>query len=64
MSYQILQSKFFIPAPKHTDIQRTALLTKLHSANEKHLILVSAGAGYGKTTLVSQFAHETAHTVA
>lgn len=45
-------------------IERPRLLRALKSVLDHKLTLVSAPPGYGKTTIVSQFAHQTSHTVA
>lgn len=64
MSFQILQSKFFIPSVRRFDVERTHLLDRLKIIDGICLILISAGAGYGKTTLLSQFANQTTDAVA
>ena len=57
MSDQILQTKLFIPQPGPDQINRPRLLEELDQGLDttKRLILVSAPAGYGKTTLVSSW---------
>ncbi|MGJ3239548.1 MAG: LuxR C-terminal-related transcriptional regulator [Anaerolineae bacterium] len=59
----MLQTKIFIPSPKRFDVDRTHLLEQLHSVDGIRLILISAGAGCGKTTLMSQFANQTTDTI-
>src|SRR5438105_10108411 len=50
---QLLTTKFFIPSPSHTLIPRPRLTAQL-SANLQHkLTLISAHAGFGKTTLLA-----------
>jgi LuxR family maltose regulon positive regulatory protein len=53
----LLQTKFFIPPLRHNLVPRSRLLAKLHGGlfPEIRLILVSAPAGFGKTTLVSEW---------
>ncbi len=50
---QLLATKFFIPSSSHTLILRPRLLTLLTKSFECPLTLVSAPAGFGKTTLLS-----------
>ncbi len=49
----ILRTKFYIPPPPATLIERPQLLARLSRALETRLTLVSAQAGFGKTTLLS-----------
>ena len=50
---QLLATKFFVPAANHTLIPRPRLLALLDSGLKRSLTLISASAGYGKTTLLS-----------
>src|SRR3990172_4624088 len=52
MKYQYIDSKFFIPIPRKRLIQRELLLNLLTGGVNNKLILVSAPAGYGKTSLI------------
>jgi LuxR family maltose regulon positive regulatory protein len=52
---QLLETKFFIPSSSHTLILRHRLLALLMKSFEYKLTLVSAPAGFGKTTLLSNF---------
>src|SRR5687768_1104296 len=45
-------------------VERTRLLEKLRAAAHHKLTLIAAPPGYGKSTLVTQFAHETTLPVA
>jgi LuxR family transcriptional regulator, maltose regulon positive regulatory protein len=54
---QLLATKFFIPASSHALILRPRLLTLLMKSFECPLTLVSAPAGFGKTTLLSNWIH-------
>ena len=57
MSAQILATKLYIPPPRPKAILRPRLIERLNeglSASRK-LILISAPAGFGKTTLVSEW---------
>lgn len=50
----LTQTKFMSPAPRNDIIQRRRLLESLHTALRTHpLTLISAPAGYGKTTLLT-----------
>ncbi|MGD8979223.1 MAG: tetratricopeptide repeat protein [candidate division WOR-3 bacterium] len=51
----ILKTKLQIPQVKPNTIIRERLTTRLKDNIDKKLILINAGAGYGKTTLLSQF---------
>ena len=50
---QLLATKFFIPSSSHTLIARPRLIELLNISVERSLTLVSAPAGFGKTTLLS-----------
>ena len=56
-------AKPYIPLMPGT-VDRPRLLDRLERAIEHRLTLLSAPPGYGKTTLISQFARRTAHPVA
>jgi LuxR family maltose regulon positive regulatory protein len=49
----ILLSKLYIPSPASNLVQRPRLIEKLNQYLEREITLVSAPAGYGKTTLLS-----------
>lgn len=51
----MLLTKLHIPHAGINVVHRTALFEKLNSGLERKLILVSAPAGYGKTTLISDW---------
>lgn len=51
----LLQTKFLAPTYNPKSVERTQILTRLASRNARKLVLISAPAGYGKTTLVSQW---------
>ncbi len=57
MPTPILTTKLFIPRPRATVVRRTRLIDRLHAAVERTpgVILISAPAGFGKTTLVSEW---------
>jgi LuxR family maltose regulon positive regulatory protein len=50
---QYLSTKFFMPAAPHTLIARPRLFSLLDGGRGRRLTLVSAPAGFGKTTLLS-----------
>jgi len=51
----ILKTKIFIPAQRPDIVARPHLIKKLSQGFEAQLTLISAPAGFGKTTLVSEF---------
>ena len=51
----LLRTKFLIPRPSTERIPRPHLTAWLASQSDKRLILLSAPAGYGKTTLLADF---------
>jgi LuxR family maltose regulon positive regulatory protein len=58
-SKRLLQTKFYMPSLSTKQISRLRLTALLNGGLDKTLILVSAPAGYGKTTLVSKWLKET-----
>lgn len=60
----LLKTRFYIPPLRENGVVRTRLLERLKTSGGGELILVSAPAGYGKTTLVSQWLHYQPHTFA
>lgn len=61
MKYQempILSLKFKIPEPRKNYVVRTKLIQQLTACKSKKLTIIKAGAGCGKTTLVSCFIKE------
>ncbi len=54
----LLQTKFLAPAYNPKSVQRERLLKRLSPRHARKMVLVSAPAGYGKTTLVSQWLHK------
>lgn len=51
-------TRILLPQRSRNLLRRSHLLQTLHEALSFKLILISAGAGYGKTTLAVDFAHE------
>lgn len=60
----ILQTKIRPPVPRSSDIARERLTKRLTQALNGRLTLVCAPAGFGKTTLLSQWARQTSSPVA
>ncbi len=58
MSTPILATKLYIPPARPTLVRRPHLLARLNAALAHKLTLISAPAGYGKTTLVSEWIHQ------
>ena len=58
-SRQLLRTKFYVPPIRSIQIARPRLIDLLNGGLDRALILVSAPAGYGKTTLVGSWLKET-----
>jgi LuxR family maltose regulon positive regulatory protein len=52
---QLLSTKFFTPTPAPNLLTRPRLIKKLNQGSTRKLTLVSASAGFGKSTLLSQW---------
>ena len=57
-SKHLLRTKFYVPPIRSKQIARPRLSDLIHGGLDRALILVSAPAGYGKTTLVSSWLKE------
>ena len=55
MSASILATKLYIPPPRPKVVLRPHLIERLNEGMPSKLILISASAGFGKTTLVSEW---------
>ena len=55
MTELILATKLFIPPPRPKIVPRPRLIERLNEALRCRLTLVSAPAGFGKTTLISEW---------
>jgi LuxR family maltose regulon positive regulatory protein len=53
--YPLLETKLYVPQPRPDLIQRTHLTERLNMGINNKLILISAPAGFGKTTLISEW---------
>lgn len=54
-SYPLIKTKLFIPPPRSNWVQRTHLTDRLGKITHYKLTLISAPAGFGKTTLLSEW---------
>lgn len=54
----LLVTKLHLPSPPLSLVQRKRLLEKLNRGLTSRLILVSAAAGFGKTTILGEWAHQ------
>jgi LuxR family maltose regulon positive regulatory protein len=61
---QLIQTKFYIPPPHQDIVPRSRLIERLNTGLHRKLSLVSAPAGFGKTTLVSSWIHQYERPVA
>ncbi len=55
MATPILTTKLYIPPPRPNVVSRPRLIERLNEGLHRNLILISAPAGFGKTTLVSEW---------
>src|SRR5690242_8354901 len=53
MSTPVLVTKLFIPPPRPTVVPRPRLIERLNEGPHRKMTLISAPAGFGKTTLAS-----------
>lgn len=56
----LLETKFYIPRQRPALVQRPRLIERLNQGPGRKLTLVSAPAGFGKTTLLAEWAREAA----
>src|SRR5713226_9916383 len=54
-TYELLSTKLALPRPHQSLVSREPLLARLDEGLEHKLTLLSAPAGFGKTTLVSEW---------
>ena len=52
---ELLATKFFVPSSPHVLVSRPRLFTQLDEGFQRSLTLISAPAGFGKTTLLSSW---------
>jgi LuxR family maltose regulon positive regulatory protein len=60
----VLATKLFIPPPRPNWIARPRLTQRLEEGIQRKLTLLSAPAGFGKTTLLSSWIHQKRWSVA
>ncbi len=58
MTSEILVTKLFIPSTRPEIIARPQLIKQLHHGLFRKLTLISAPAGFGKTTLVTEWLND------
>ena len=58
-SYPLIATKIRTPRLRQTHLRRERLLNYVHNSIQNKLILIAAGAGYGKTSLLIDYAHDT-----
>ena len=56
--HSLLQTKLYVPPIRREVVSRPRLIERLNASLHHKLTLVSAPAGFGKTTLVSDWVHE------
>ncbi len=64
MSEPLLLTKLYIPPPRQKVVLRPRLIDRLDESLQSKLTLISAPAGFGKTTLVSEWAAIFGHPIA
>ncbi|MBT4510678.1 MAG: helix-turn-helix transcriptional regulator, partial [Chloroflexi bacterium] len=57
MSISFLTTKFYIPSPPREFVSRPRLIELLNVGLHRKLTLISASAGFGKTTVLSEWIH-------
>ena len=60
---EILSTKLFIPRPRKNLVSRPRLIDRLNGGQDKKLTLIAAPAGFGKTTLLSEWIPRSPHCV-
>ena len=53
--HSLLQTKFYIPPIRRELVSRSRLIERLNTGLQRKLTLISAPAGFGKTTLLSKW---------
>ncbi len=64
LPFDVLESKLLAPPGRPQNVSRTALVNRLRAAGAFPVVLVTAPAGYGKTTLLAQWAERDARPFA
>src|SRR5512140_2997071 len=60
----LLRTKISIPAPRSNRVERTRLMEQINAGMQRVLTLVVAPAGFGKTTMIADWARNTPMPVA
>ena len=55
MAGPLLETKLHVPGPRSALVARPRLISRLGQADEQTLILISAPAGFGKTTVLAEW---------
>lgn len=55
MNISILTTKLYIPVPSNKVVHRPRLIKRLNESLDRKMTLISSSAGFGKTTLVSEW---------
>jgi LuxR family maltose regulon positive regulatory protein len=53
--HRLLKTKLYVPPPRANLVSRPRLIERLHASLAHRLVLISAPAGFGKTTLLSEW---------
>jgi LuxR family maltose regulon positive regulatory protein len=61
---QLLETKLYAPRRPLSQVERQHLVRRLDSGNLRRLTVLAAPAGYGKTTILGEWAAQTTHRVA
>lgn len=64
LAFDVIQSKLVVPQVRPDSVSRTALVNRLRAAGTFPLVVVTAPAGYGKTTVLAQWAAKDARPFA
>lgn len=60
----LLATKLYVPRTRPNRVARTRLIDQINRAQQSRLILISAPAGFGKTTLLSEWIPHSPHRIA
>ena len=63
-AFELLRSKLAVPTLRSGLVGRSALVSRLRAPSSARIVSVTAPAGYGKTTLLAQWAAEDARPFA